>query len=58
MMTLFILNSLNFTKTQKSRYLENKTFSLRPKNRFVVKVTFKILKAWKYSILDCSLPGK
>ena len=32
MMTSYILKSVDFTKTQKSRYLENKTFFLQVKN--------------------------
>ena len=32
MMTSQILKSVDFTKTQKSRYLENKTFFLQVKN--------------------------
>ena len=32
MMTSHILKSVDFTKTQKSRYLENKTFFLQVKN--------------------------
>ena len=54
MMTSQILKSVNFTKTQKYRYLENKTFFLQnkknllitsrgtlwQKNTFVARVTF------------------
>ena len=55
MMTSQILKSADFTKTQKSRYLENETlfflqkkfinYTLRAtlKNSFVVEVTFNII---------------
>ena len=58
MMTSQILKSMDFTKTQKSRYLENETSfflqikkfinytsmaTLSQKNSFVVEVTFKLL---------------
>ena len=37
MMTLQILKSVNFTKTQKSRYLENETlFFLQKKNSLII----------------------
>ena len=53
MMMSQILKSLDFTQTQKSRYLENKTllflqikmfinYTSRAKNSFVVEVTFKL----------------
>ena len=47
MMTSQILKYVDFTKTQKSRYLENKIHKLHikgyfmAKNNFVVEVTFK-----------------
>ena len=55
MMTSQVLKSVDFTKTQKSRYLENETFFLQikkfinytskatllQKNSFVAEVTFK-----------------
>ena len=50
MMTSLILKSVDFTKTQKSRYLESETFFLqmkkfidytsRAKNSFVAELTF------------------
>ena len=52
LMTSQILKIENFTKTKKSRYLENKTFfllirklinyTLRIKNNFVAEVIFKL----------------
>ena len=58
MMTSQILKSVDFTKTQKSRYLENKTLFflqvkkfidytsglLYNKNSFVAEVTFEVFK--------------
>ena len=35
MMTAQILKSVDFTKTQKSRYLENETFFLQMKNLII-----------------------
>ena len=57
MMTSQTLKSVDFTKTQKSRYLENETFSCQIKkfinhksyfmarNSFVTEVTFKNFKS-------------
>ena len=66
MMTSQILKSVDFTKTQKSQYLEHKTFSflyikkfinyihikdyLTAKNTFVAEVTFKSAKEIFFSI--------
>ena len=62
MMTSQILKSVNFTKTQKSRYLENETLlflkikkfinctswaTLWQRNSFVVEVTFKSILIMK-----------
>ena len=60
MMTSQILKSVDFTKTQKPRYLDNETFLLQikkfiyytsrdtllQKNNFVAEVTFKGIVKW------------
>ena len=40
-MTSQILKSVDFIKTQKSRYLENKTFFLQIKNSLIIKTLIK-----------------
>ena len=62
MMTSQILKSVDFTKTQKSRYIENKTFissnekfnyMSRAENSAVAEVTLKSLRK---IVLDLALP--
>ena len=59
-MTSQILKYVDFTKTQKSRYFENKIHKLRikgyfmAKNNFVVEVTFKFSLIARISSIDKS----
>ena len=66
MMASQILKSVDFTKTQKSRYFKNETFflqikrfinctsraSLRKRNSFLAKVMFKFLVYFVYFIFE------
>ena len=70
MMTSQILKSTDFTKIQKSRYLENETFfffqikkfinytsraTLCQKNSFIAEVTFKNTNAFETGLSDVNL---